>query len=328
MSRTLFRRHALGTLTAAVLVAACGGGDDPELSTADAQGYAADGLAMPVAATSAVDVSSDALEAALADSVTAAAAREQIQAVVQPAATASVTMPCALSGSITWTVTGDSATIGNGRFDAGESYAVVYSACASPGGTVSGAATLTITARSASLVAFTHQTSGLTLVTTNGTFVHDGSVSVSRSEAALTGGGREITRRIASPGVTLNSSIGTVTGTRNARYELRSLDWTVTRELDGNGALVSRSHQGTVTVASSTPRRPAATLEVTSEGTLTLDGAGVAAANGSFSVVTGEALLRGTYGGGVVTIELDLGRNGSIDRRWVLTTSSLIGDAG
>ena len=33
-------------------------------------------------------------------------------------------------------VTGDSATIGNGRFDAGESYAVVYSACASPGGTV------------------------------------------------------------------------------------------------------------------------------------------------------------------------------------------------
>lgn len=327
MTRTPYHRHALGALAAAALVAACGGGDEPELATADAQGYVADGLTMPVAATSAVDVSSDALEAALADSVTAAAAREQILA-VQPAATASVTMPCALSGSITWTVTGDSATIGNGRLDAGESYAVVYSACATPGGTISGAASVTVTARSASLVAFTHQTNGLTLVTTNGTFVHDGSATVSRSEAALTGGGREITRRIASPGVTLGSSIGTVSGTRNARYELRSLDWTVTRTLDANGGLVSRSHQGTVVVAASTPRRPAATLDVSSEGTLTLDGAGVAAADGRFSVTTGQALLRGVYGGGVVTIELDLGRNGSIDRRWVLTTTALIGDAG
>lgn len=325
-------RPLLATAAAVLLLTACGGGsDDDELPNDTAQGYAADALTMSVAATSAVDVSSDTLEEALAASAVAGSGREQVLSATQEAGTlasASVTVPCALSGSVSWTVTGDAATLANGRLDAGETYAVVYSACATPGGTVSGAASVTVTARSASLVAYTHQTSGLTLITTNGTFVHDGSVSVSRSEAALAGGGHEVTRRVTSPGVTLASSIGTLNGTRSARYTLRTLDWTVARRYDANGALTERSHQGTVSVAANSPRRPSATLDLSSQGTLTLDGAGVVASNGRFTVVTDGHAVRCTYGAGIATLELDLGNDGSVERRWVLTTTNLVGDAG
>lgn len=332
MDHTRFTlRPLLLAVAASALLAACGGGDDgDDLPTDVAQGYAADGITMSVASTAAVDASADALEAALAATATAASGREQVLAAkVGPDATASLTAECATGGTVSWTVTGDAATIGNGQFDAGETYSVVYNACGTAGGgSIDGSAALTVTARSASLVAFTHQTSALTHVTTNGSFVHDGSVTVSRSEAALAGGGREITRRITSPGVTLTSRIGTVAGTRTATYRLNSLDWTVSRTYGGSGELTGRSHQGSVSIAASTPRRPDATLDITSQGTLTLDGAGVAAAEGSFTVVDARNRIRCVYGAGIATLTLDLGNDGSIDRTWVITLTRLVGDAG
>ena len=325
------RRPLLPALAAALLLAACGGGDDAEdLATEVAQGYAADAVTMSVAGTTTVDVSADVLEGAVATAAAAAAQREQLLAAqVGPTASATLTAACPTGGSVSWTVTGDAATIGNGQLDAGETFAVVYNACGSAGGgSIDGSATFTVTARSASLLAFTHTTNALTQTTTNGSFVHSGSVSVSRSEAALAGGGREVTRRVTSPGVTLQSRIGTVAGTRVATYQLNALDWTVTRTYGSSNELTARRHQGSASLATSTPRRPNATLDVTAEGTLTLDGAGVAAAEGSFTVVTARHRIRCVYGAGIATLTLDLGNDGSVDRTWVITLTRLAGDAG
>ncbi len=328
-TRSAIRPLALAAASA-VLLGACGGGSDDELATDVAQGYAADGITMSVAGTSAVEVSSDALESALARGTPVSAAREQaLDAAAAPDASASLTADCATGGTVSWTVTGDAATIGNGQFDAGETYNVVYNACGTVGGgSIDGAVTLTVTARSASLVAFTHQTTALTHITTNGTFAHDGSVTVSRSEAPLDGGGREVTRRITSPGVTLTSRIGTVSGTRTAEYRLNALDWTVSRRYGSSGELTVRAHQGTVSIAATTPRRPNATLDISAQGTLTLDGAGVAAAEGSFRIVTQSNSIRCVYGAGIATLTLDLGNDGSVDRTWVVTLPRLVGDAG
>lgn len=331
MRHTRFGRWPLAPAFAAVLLlAACGGGDDADdLPTDVAQGYAADGITMSVASTAAVDASADALESALAASATATGREQVLAAKVGPDASASLTADCATGGTVSWTVTGDAATIGNGQFDAGETYSVVYNACGTAGGgSIDGSAAVTVTARSASLVAFTHQTTALTHITTNGSFVHDGSVTVSRSEAALAGGAREVTRRITSPGVTLTSRIGTVAGTRTATYRLNSLDWTVSRSYSGAGELTGRAHQGSVSIVASTPRRPNATLDITSQGTLTLDGAGVATAEGSFTIVNERNRIRCVYGAGIATLTLDLGNDGTIDRTWVITLPRLVGDAG
>ncbi len=325
------RRPLMPALAAALLLAACGGGDDggEELATDVAQGYAADAVTMSVAGTTAVDASADVLESAVA-AAPATAQREQLLAAqAGPAASTSLTAACPTGGSVSWTVTGDAATIGNGQLDAGETFAVVYNACGTAGGgSIDGSATITVTARSASLLAFTHATNALTQTTTNGTFVHSGSVSVSRSEAALGGGGREVTRRVTSPGVTLQSSIGTVSGTRVATYQLNALDWSVTRTYGSSNELTARSHQGSVSITASTPRRPSATLDITAQGTLTLDGAGVAAAEGSFTVVSGRHKIRCLYGAGIATLTLDLGNDGTVDRTWVVTLTRLVGDAG
>jgi hypothetical protein len=339
INTTRFTRRpvALAALAATALLAACGGGNDGGLSEDIAQGYAADGVTMSVGGASGVDAATETLEAGLASHAAAAASRETAQAAdATPAAAGSATgqATCANGGTVAWTVTGDTATLGNGQLDAGETYAVTYTACGTADGNnvIDGNTSLAVITRSGGNVGFTHTTTNLKQTITNGTtvaqYLLNGSTSVNRTVTALTGGGRQVTRQITSPGISLTSTITGPFATRNASYNLRSLDWTVTRTYNAAGALTTRTHQGSVVIDASTPRRPNATLSVTTQGTLTLDGSDGAAAAGSFTIVTSRNKIACTYGNGVATLTLDLGNDGTIDRTWTLTRTVLIGEAG
>jgi hypothetical protein len=337
---TRFTRRpiALAALAATALLAACGGGRDGDSLTAEvAQGYAADGVTMSVGGASGVDVATETLEAALATNAAAAASRETAQAAdATPAAAGSATgtVACPNGGTVAWTVTGDSATLGNGQLDAGETYAVTYTACgtADSNNVLDGNTSLAVTTRSGGNVAFTHTMTNLKQTITNGTtvaqYLLNGSTSVSRTVTTPTGGGRQVTRQITSPYISLTSTISGPFGTRNAMYYLRQLDWTVVRTYNAAGALTTRTHQGAVIIDAMTPRRPNATLSITTQGTLTLDGSDGAAAQGSFTVATSRNTIACTYGNGVATLTLDLGNDGTIDRTWTLTRTGLIGEAG
>lgn len=314
------------TTLAAALLGACGGGGGDAggdgFTQQNAQGYAADAVTMPVTAASGIDAATGALEAGLAGAASAAAPVRPLAATPQDL---SGSATCANGGSVAWTVSGGTATTqGNGQLDAGETYAVTFTACATDDGPVlDGGLTLAVNDRTASSLDLTHTASALQLTTPTGQFTLGGSWRHQRSRLATEAGGTQLTSHLTSSGVTLASVIGA----RQASYTLNALDWTVVRSFDASGALVSRSHQGSLSLAANTPRRPAATLQVTTQGVLTLGSDGLAA-QGSFTVVTSRNTIACTYGDGTALLTLDLGSDGTIDRTWTLTRTDFDGGAG
>jgi hypothetical protein len=320
--------YVVSALAAALLLAACGGGDDAGdtgfgMSNETAQGYAADGSAMPVTAATGLDSAAVALEAGVAASTTADARQNILQA--QPLATASASASCPGGGSVAWTVTGDTATLGNGQFDAGESYAATYTGCvADNGATLDGSLTLVVgSGKTSTHLPLTLTATNLRTTTTQGQFVLNGSVGSTRDLVNLSGGAKQYTVHHTSSGVTLQSTIGS----RQASYNLTSWDWTVVRTYSAANALTARTHQGSLTMDASTPRRPNATLSVSTQGALTRAADGWAAA-GSFVVVTQSNRITGVWADGSVTLTMDFGDNGTIDRTWTITRTTFNGEAG
>ena len=315
----------LSALAAAVLAACGGGGGDAggSLSTANAQGYAADSATMPVSAATAVDDSVSTLEAALATSASSSTDQRPLSAQPQ-AITGSVA--CAGGGTVAWSVSGSTPALeANGQFDTGEVYAVTYNQCTASDGTtvLDGSASLTVNARTSSTVDLTHQTSALTLTTSTGQWVLNGSTRAVRSTIATASGGTQVTSQLTSSGISLNSTIGT----RQASYSLETLSWTVVRTYGASGQLTGRTQQGTLVLDASTPRRPNATLQITTNGALTIGSDGLAA-SGSFSVIDAHDTITCTYGNGSLTLTLDLGNDGTIDRSWTITNTDFNSSAG
>ena len=312
---------------AAGLLAACGGGggsaSDGSMSASDAQGYAADAATMPVSAATAVESSVGTLENALAVSAAAGTSEHALSAQTQAL---TGTVACLGGGTIAWSVSGSTPALeANGQFDTGEVYAVTFTQCGSPDGdaVLDGSVTLTVNQRTATSVDLTHTTSALTLTTSVGQWVVNGSTRASRAWTGTSGGGTQVSSQLSSSGVSLSSTIGSW----QASYALKSIDWTVVRSYDASGQLSARSHQGTLAIDASTRRRPNASLQITTNGALTIGSDGLAAA-GSFSVVDAHDTIACTYGNGTLTLTLDLGNDGTIDRSWTVTRTDFDGSAG
>ncbi len=327
-------RNDKGPLAAAtfasLLLAACGGGgDNAGLSTEVAQGYGADAATIPVSAGESVIGAAEALEssvavAAASAGIQAAPDRMQIESVQAPLATATGTADCASGGTATWTVEGPAGTLGNRQLDAGETYTVAYINCATVGGPVlNGNVQWVVDKRDVNGSDITLTMTNLRSVTATRTATLNGSARLLRTTVFDGSGGRTTTAVLSSSGMTLASVIGT----RTANYTLNSLNWTVVRTFSSAGALTARSYSGTLSLAASTPRRPNATLDITSQGSLTVDSNGLVSA-GSFTVVTDRNKITGTYGVDKVTLTLDLGNDGTIDRTWTLTRQAFEGEAG
>lgn len=326
------RRPSLSMACAVSLgLAGCGGGGGSDMPSADtlgdgqAQAYAADAGVMPLGAADGIDAAADELSGALAGSVGAAATQRHVLAAAPLATTTEVSVDCAGGGRIVWTATGASAQeLDNGRFDAGEVYAVRYEDCVTAAGrTLAGAATVTVHARSTGLIDLGLVMTGLSYTAPHGRFTLGGEVRRRLERTLAADGSQTLAGRLTASAVTLATALGQ----REASYTLSSMDWTVSRTLDAAGDEFRRSHQGQLQLAAVTPRRPDASLEVQSEGALTAGDDGLVAA-GTLRVANTANEWNLSYGAGLVTITLDFGRDGTIDRRWTLERGRFHGQAG
>lgn len=333
----------LATQSAALLaLAACGGGagdggsDNAAVSDDTAQGYAADAAIMPATAGAALSAATAALQAAVATPAAAAAkpadaaSAEALQAAsggsAALATTATTSVPCALGGSVSWVASGlPLAELLNRRLDAGETYDISYNACgtAITGVVLSGTAKVVVNAADASGFDLATTATTLTATTPHGRFVLDGAWQHRLSTGTDASGATTRANRLATASATLTSTIGA----RQARYELRDMDWTVTDTFDAGDRFVSRAHNGHLELFASTPRRPSATLGVATIGTLLIGSDGLAV-SGGFSLMAGGDKWSVTYGSATVTIALDIGNDGSTDRTWTLQRLVFHGDAG
>jgi hypothetical protein len=329
-------RAALAVLAAAAL-AACGGGTDRDegLSNEQAQGYAADAATMPVAAGTAVGAATLTLQSAVAASGTASAktggdgeaAAAGADAPAQAQDTGpTTTVPCALGGTVRWVASGlPLAQLVNRRLDAGETYDITYTNCgtAITGVVLDGSLRVVVNAADPTGFDFTTTATALSSTTLHGRYVLDGTWRHQLAVTTTAGGGTQRVDRLATTLATLTSTVGT----RQARYELRRMDWTTTDLWSAGGQPVSRSHNGALELFASTPRRPSATLQVATIGTLVIGADGLAD-SGGFSVVAGGDKWSVTYGATTVTIALDLGNDGSVERTWTLPRLAFHGEAG
>lgn len=330
--RPFARMAPLAALAAAALAACGGGGDDGAgLSNADAQGYAADAATMPVSASTALDASSKTLKSAVAAGASAAQKAAAEGAAVQPLATSpTTTVPCALGGNVSWTASGlPLPQLLNGQLDAGETYEVSFNNCATviTGVVLSGSARIVVTSADSTGSDITTTATALTSTTPNGQYVLDGTVRQVIGSTATGSGGTQFSNRVITQRLALASRITTASGTRQASYELRNMDWTSTTLFNANDQVQSRTHQGTLELFASTPRRPSATLQVATVGTLVVGSDGFAT-SGGFSLAFGGDKWTVTYAATTITIALDIGNNGSVDRTWTLARLAFHGDAG
>lgn len=326
-------QRLLAPLLAAALLSACGGGgsdsgDSGQVQTV-AQGYAADATTMTVLSATQMDSAADVFEAALGAAATAGGGRMQPQAAqprLVPAPWAG-SLSCAGGGTVSWSITGGTAQQQlNGQLDAGESYQVQFSGCGVGGSdlVLDGGLRLDVTAVGSSNTDITLTAEALRGTTAQGSTTLTGSKRRQRSVVALQGGGRQVTAQLTSSGDL--ALVSNISG-RSASYTLRALNWTIVRSFDANGVLTQRSHQGSLDLAVASPRRPSATLQISTQGTLTLGSDGLAAA-GSFQVVTSDQRILCSYGSNSITLQLDIGNDGSIDRSWTLTRPVYNGEAG
>lgn len=327
-----WRLPVLGIVAAAAL-AACGGGGSSvaELSDAVAQGYAADASTMPTATFGALDAVGDSLDEALEASGVAAAqasddARRQALAAVSPA-DVTTSVDCVGGGTVQWTVTGGTLeTQLNRQLDTGENFDITYAQCVTREGvTLDGRAVVDVTLRSDAADDLAMTVDGLTATGVAGaTFLLNGELRNERTRETQEGGGRSLTSRFTSNAFTLASTIGV----RQANYTLQSLDWSVTRVRDAQGLLTARSHEGALSLAARTPRRPDATLDIATSGALQIADDGYAAAGG---LTVSTNLNRWTVSWSLpstVTIQFDAGNNGTVNRTWTLTRQGLLDQAG
>ncbi|HZF78734.1 MAG TPA: hypothetical protein VEZ89_02980 [Rubrivivax sp.] len=321
----MYSSRPILTCAVGVVLAGCGGGGgssdelDRALSSDTAQGYAADAQAMPLSAGTTVQLATLALEAALSGG--------GHLPVPGPTSQVSFAAPCNNGGSINIGITGGTAQQrDNGVLDAGETYTITFAQCGhlDNRGVLDGSLTLVVNAFSGSQADLTHSANALQLTSTQGRYTLQGAVRERRSSTASSGGGQRISSQLTSAGISLQSLVSG----RTSSYELRALDWTVVSLLDSSGALLRRTHQGTLSLTASTPRRPQATLQVVTQGTLVAADNGLYAAQGSFGLATHNDSIAVTYGTTTVTLELDLGNNGSIDRRWTLPRVGFDAEAG
>lgn len=316
--------HWIAAACTAALAACGGGGSDDSgataLATETAQGYAADATTMPVSAASGAEAAVGALEAGLAMAAQTSADRARVQAVMQPGGSAQ----CLRGGTVSWAVSGG-ALIGNWQLDAGETYEVSFDGCITGdnGPTIDGTLSLLVNARASGTLDVTVTATALRFAQGPLQYTLDGSWREQRTSVTTPVGGTQFSGRISSSGLTLDST----TGLRHAHYTLSALDWTVARTYDAAGLLTARTHQGTLQLAASTPRRPDATLSITTIGATTVGSDGLVSA-GSFTVRTGHDTITSTHADGSVTLTLDLGNDGTIDRTWTLARPNYIDSAG
>jgi hypothetical protein len=321
-----------------VALAACGGGGDAGSSTSTsaetATIHSANATSMSSDATTALDAGVVAAQSVVSAQATAAANDARANALgtapegsAQPAAVASVPVACAGGGSAMLTITGGTpASVLNGQFDAGEVYQIVFAGCRGAFGAaaVSGSLGLTVVSASstasASSLATEMLATDLVVALPRGNVTLNGSTS--RQLASSTSGSTtQLSSRFATPGLTLKTQYHA----RTSSFTLSAVD--VTRQSTWMGGVVqSSSINGTYTLAATLPNG-AFSYTVSTQGGVNYSAGGVPT-SGAWTISLPHSLVGVVVANGLATITVDDGKDGSIDRTFIVPVATLQTDAG
>ncbi len=304
------RTPILAPLTLALLCA-CGGGGDAGLPS-----FALDqatSLAMS-ANSSVIPGEGGAAVAVLLTTLISVVAGGQV----------SETFACAGGGSAVFSIAGGSLSgLINGLLDPGEIYRITFADCraVAGGASISGTVTVGILGIDASSIEITTSTSGLSVALPQRTLSWSGESNFSRSVA--TSGATSVTsERWTATRIELTS----LRGTRSSHYTLVDLD--LARRISASAGVVSaRSSHGTHTMSAELPGGANWRVTTATLGDVLVDANGVPT-QGAWTITLPNNRLAVGVVPGTVTVTLDRGPNGTIDRTWTFTTGALAGEAG
>jgi hypothetical protein len=290
------------------LLAACGGGGEDagtpgtSVTQSQAQAMSANSAVVPAETTDAATVLLSTTQAVVAGG------------------TAGATFSCAGGGTATFTATGSN--LGNGQLDAGEVYTVTYTACKGSAGAASldGAATLTVVSAGAGSVVVDTATSGIVITLPQRVLTLNGSSRLSQT-VVTSGATTTTTNHWTSPQIV-------VTSQRNARsstFTLTGID--ITRSITTtNGVITARSSSGTHTMNAVLPNGTW-TVTTATNGAVSYDANGVPT-QGDWTITLPNNRIGVSVVPGTLTVTVDFGADGSIDRTYVFTTTVIAAEAG
>jgi hypothetical protein len=322
------------TLLCAAALTACGGGDSsPDDGAADADTAAAANAALVAGdATAALDTAVLAAQAVVSTQAATATGNPTATAWsaageapgAQATAVADVVVACPGGGTATLTITGGSAaSLLNGQFDAGEVYALVYADCRGALGAaaLNGTLGLVVQAASATELALDLTADGLSVALPRGSVTLTGSSSHALGSSTDANGVTLLSSRFTSPSLTLATRFNA----RSSSFTLSAVD--IARQSTWqDGVLQSSSIDGTHTL-SATLVNGAFSYTVATQGSINYSQTGAPVA-GAWTITLPVKLVNVSVGGGTATIEVDDGKDGTIDRTFIVTVGRLEAEAG
>ena len=290
------------------LLAACGGGGDDAgtpvtgVTESQAQAMSANSAVVPSETT---------------DAATTLLSTTQL---VVAGGTASQTFSCAGGGTAVFTASGSN--LGNGQLDTGEVYNVTYTDCRGSAGaaSLSGSATLTVVSAVAGAVEVATSTSGIVVTLPQRVLTLNGTSTLSQT-VVTNGATTTTTNHWTSPQIV-------VTSQRNARsstFTLTGID--VTRSIPPtNGVISARSSSGTHTMNAVLPNG-SWTVTTATQGAVSYDANGMPT-QGAWTITLPNNRIGVNVVPGTLTVTVDFGADGSIDRTYVFTSAAIGAEAG
>jgi hypothetical protein len=304
--------RAFGALSLLALLTACGGGSsDP--TPPPAPTVSADGAKNASANTASIP------------NDTATAMSEVVKAAeaVVASGQASLTVSCPGGGTAVYQVTGpNAALLLNHQLDQGENYSLTYNACRSASGaaTVNGSMTLFVASKAADSIALETATNNVVVTLPHSDVTLNGASTISRT-IEVSGNTTTTTTHWVTP----NFSVTTHRNGRTTSFAYDNVDITRTVVVT-NGVVTSTSINGTATLAWTWPGG-SFSITLATQGTVGCDPDGTPT-QGTFTIVFPHNRIVLTIVPGTVTLAVDYGNDGTIDRTYVFTVNELMNEAG
>lgn len=302
----------IAAATLLALLAACGGGGSDAgapangVTEAQAQSMSANSAVIP------------------ADSVEGQASILSTTRAVVAGGTASQTVACAGGGTAVFSVSGGSAgSVTNGQLDAGEVYGVTYTNCSGAAGaaTLNGSATLTVVTASAGTTQVNTATQNLQIALPLRTITVNGSSTFTETVADNGAGVVTATHHWTSPQIVVTS----VRNARTSTFTLANVDQTRTLTTT-NGTISARTRSGTITINAQVPNGSWSVTTAT-QGAVSYDANGVPT-QGAWTITLPNNIIGISVVPGTLTVTVDWGADGTIDRTWVFTNAQIGSEAG